>query len=61
MLELTISFETTMADAVERKETRYEELVQSAQQAGYTTSRSTRCTTHDRAKNPQVRAETLVS
>ena len=30
MLELTIPFETTMADAAERKETRYEELVQSA-------------------------------
>ena len=36
ILEITIPFETTLNDAAERKETRYEELVQSAQQAGYT-------------------------
>ena len=38
ILELTIPFETTLNDAAERKETRYKELVQSAQQAGYTTA-----------------------
>ena len=38
ILELTIPFETTLNDASERKETRYEELVHSAQQAGYTTA-----------------------
>jgi len=38
VLELTIPFGTTMADAAERKETRYKELIQSAQQAGYTTT-----------------------
>ena len=37
ILELTIPFETTFADAAERKRTKYEELVQSAQQTGYAT------------------------
>ena len=37
ILELTILFETTFADAAERKRTKYEELVQSAQQTGYAT------------------------
>ena len=35
ILELTIPFETTFADAAERKRTKYEELVQCAQQTGY--------------------------
>jgi len=66
VLELTIPFGTTMANAAERKETRYEELIQSAQQAGYATTLITvqvgaqRCTTHDWVKDPQARAETLV-
>ena len=41
IVELTIPFETTLEDAAERKETKYEELVQSAQQAGYTTTLTT--------------------
>ena len=41
MVELTIHFETTMADAAEKKETKYEELVQSARQAGYITTLTT--------------------
>ena len=36
-----MSFETTLDDTVERKETEHEELVQSAQQAGYTTTLTT--------------------
>jgi len=41
IVELTIPFDTTLDDAAERKETKYEELVQSAQQAGYTTTLTT--------------------
>ena len=39
IVELTIPFETTILldDAAERKETKYEDLIQNAQQTGYTT------------------------
>jgi len=38
---LTIPFETTLDDAVVRKETKHEELVRSAQQACYTCTLTT--------------------
>ena len=43
IVELTIPFETTILldDAAERKETKYEDLIQNAQQTGYTTTLTT--------------------